>query len=62
MYWGNTCNVMVDMYLMHGMITYAMTNLNSAELEAAYGNRVHSRMREMFNLVAFDKNSPDKRS
>lgn len=69
MYWGNTSNVMAeillsryDMYLTHGMITHATTNLNSSELEAAYGNRVRSRMREMFNLVAFDASSNDKRN
>ena len=68
-YWGNTCNVMAeillsryDLFRSHGMLTHATTNLNSAELEAAYGNRVRSRMREMFNLVNFDRSSIDKRS
>lgn len=41
--------------------THATTNLNAEELEEFYGNRVRSRMRELFNLVAFDKNSEDKR-
>ncbi|MGE7775981.1 hypothetical protein ACQKLP_14730 [Chitinophaga sp. NPDC101104] len=68
MYWGNSCNVMAeillsryDLFRSHEMLTHATTNLNSAELEAAYGNRVRSRMREMFNLVAFSPNSIDKR-
>jgi hypothetical protein len=39
----------------------ATTNLNAAELEGRYGNRVRSRMRELFNLLAFDKGSLDKR-
>ena len=41
--------------------THATTNLNAQELEERYGNRVRSRMREMFNLIAFDKKSNDKR-
>ena len=41
--------------------THATTNLNAEELEERYGNRVRSRMRELFNLVAFDKGSVDKR-
>lgn len=67
-YWGNDCNVMAeillsryDMFLSTGMITHVTTNLNSSEIEAVYGNRLRSRMREMFNLIAFDFNSLDKR-
>ena len=41
--------------------THATTNLNAEELEERYGNRVPSRMRELFNLVAFDKDTNDKR-
>ncbi len=41
--------------------THATTNLNADELEERYGNRVRSRMRELFNLVAFDKGARDKR-
>ncbi|WP_417200305.1 ATPase [Bizionia sp.] len=41
--------------------THATTNLNAVEIEERYGNRVRSRMRTMFNLLAFDKNSADKR-
>ena len=41
--------------------THATTNLNAEELEERYGNRVRSRMRELFNLIAFDKMSIDKR-
>ena len=42
-------------------LTHATTNLNAQELEERYGNRVRSRMRQLFNLVAFDKESVDKR-
>ncbi|WP_417857287.1 ATPase [Xanthomarina gelatinilytica] len=41
--------------------THGTTNLNAQELEERYGNRVRSRMRELFNLIAFDKNASDKR-
>ena len=41
--------------------THATTNLNAEELEELYGNRVRSRMRDIFNLIAFDKNTNDKR-
>jgi DNA replication protein DnaC len=41
--------------------TYGTTNLNADEIEERYGNRVRSRMRELFNLIAFDKNCRDKR-
>ena len=37
------------------------TNLNAQELEERYGNRVRSRMRQMFNLISFDSGSKDKR-
>ncbi|KKL94503.1 hypothetical protein LCGC14_1864050, partial [marine sediment metagenome] len=38
------------------------TNLNANELEDRYGKRVRSRMREMFNLIAFKKDAKDKRN
>jgi energy-coupling factor transporter ATP-binding protein EcfA2 len=67
-YFGNECNVMAeillsryDLFVSKGILTYATTNLSATELESKYGNRLRSRMREMFNLVAFDKNSKDKR-
>jgi hypothetical protein len=37
------------------------TTLNAQELENRYGNRVRSRLKSMFNLISFDKNSVDKR-
>ncbi len=69
-FYGKDLNVMGEVLLSryelyrqtkHRMKTHATTNLNAEELEERYGNRVRSRMREMFNLVAFDKNSSDKR-
>lgn len=50
-----------DLFLKRKLRTHATTNLNAQELENRYGNRVRSRMRELFNLIAFDKESSDKR-
>ncbi|MGV8092081.1 MAG: ATPase [Mangrovibacterium sp.] len=67
-YYGNECNVMAeillaryDLFVSRRMLTHVTTNLSASELEAIYGNRIRSRMREMFNLVAFDRNAQDKR-
>jgi hypothetical protein len=68
-YYGNDCNVMgeillsrYDLMMSVGMLTHTSTNLPADDLELAYGLRVRSRMRQMFNLIAFSKDSPDKRS
>ena len=68
-YYGNECNVLgeillsrYDLFISHKIVTHATTNLNAIELEKWYGNRVRSRMRQLFNLIAFDKKSQDKRS
>ncbi len=68
-YFGNECNVLAEillsryeLFVSKGIPTHMTTNLSASELEEKYGNRIRSRMREMFNLVAFDKNSKDKRS
>jgi hypothetical protein len=67
-HFGKDCNVMGeillsrhDLFLNHNIKTHATTNLNATELEDRYGNRVRSRMRELFNLIGFDKESKDKR-
>lgn len=67
-HFGNDCNVMAeillsryDLFITHKTKTHATTNLNATELEKLYGNRVRSRMRELFNLIAFDRNTTDKR-
>lgn len=41
--------------------THITTNLNAEEIEDRYGNRVRSRLREMVNVIGFDKNTKDKR-
>ncbi|NBC82872.1 MAG: AAA domain-containing protein [Bacteroidetes bacterium] len=67
-YYGNDTNVMAeillsryDLFVNRGMLTHATSNLNAQELEQIYGNRVRSRMREMFNVISFSKDSKDKR-
>jgi energy-coupling factor transporter ATP-binding protein EcfA2 len=67
-YFGAMCNPMAqvlairyDLFVNQGMITHATTNLNSSEMERRYGNRIRSRMRQMFNLITFPHTGKDKR-
>lgn len=52
-----------ELYLQtkHKIKTHATTNLNAEELEERYGNRVRSGIRELFDLIAFDKRAGDKK-
>jgi len=50
-----------DLFKTKNVKTHITTNLNAEELEARYGSRVRSRMREMFNLISFDSSTTDKR-
>ncbi len=69
-FYGGELNVMGEVLLSryelyqqskHKIRTHVTTNLNAEELEDRYGNRVRSRMRELFNLIAFNKEARDKR-
>jgi hypothetical protein len=67
-YYGNECNIIAeiilsryDQFISQDMLTHITTNLSASEIETAYGSRVRSRMREMFNLIAFGIGK-DKRS
>lgn len=67
-YFGNDCNVMAeilltryDLFRESGIITHITTNLSATEIESQYGNRLRSRMREMFNLFGYEESSEDKR-
>jgi predicted ATPase len=67
-HYGNECNTMGEILLSRydlmkydGVITHATTNLNADDLEKIYGNRVRSRLREMFNVITFPSDVPDKR-
>jgi DNA replication protein DnaC len=50
-----------DLFIAQNLITHITTNLSASEIEETYGNRVRSRMREQFNLIAFSNESIDKR-
>ncbi len=67
-YYGNECNVMAeillsryDIFITKRIPTHITTNLSASEIETHYGKRVRSRMRELFNLIAYDNNTKDKR-
>lgn len=67
-YYGNECNVIAeiilsryDIFITKNLQTHITTNLNASEIEKQYGNRVRSRIREMFNLISYDRTTPDKR-
>ena len=67
-HYGNECNIMAeillsryDLFVSRKLVTHLTTNLSASEIEALYGNRIRSRMREQFNLIAFEKEVKDKR-
>lgn len=67
-FYGNECNTMseillsrYDYFIQNDMFTHLTSNLSANEIQDRYGIRVRSRMREMFNLIAFDKDAVDKR-
>jgi DNA polymerase III delta prime subunit len=67
-YYGNRTNVMgeiilssYDRFKTNNRLNHITTNLSAKEIEQLYGNRVRSRMREMYNLIPFPNNSKDKR-
>lgn len=67
-HFGNQANVMAELivlrhanaYQLRGQ-THVTTNLTSEDIDNLYGHRVRSRMREMFNVIAFGKDSIDRR-
>lgn len=66
-HFGNESNVMAEIILdrydnkeLKGK-THVTSNLNSTMIEERYGYRVRSRIREMFNVVIFEENAPDRR-
>jgi hypothetical protein len=68
-YFGNECNVMAevllsryDLFLSRNLLTHVTSNLSAGEIENFYGSRVRSRMREIFNLIAFHASTGDKRT
>ncbi len=69
-FYGKDLNVMAEVLLSRYELflqskqrikTHATTNLSADELEDRYGHRVRSRMRKLFNLIAFEDATEDKR-
>ena len=67
-YYGNECNVMAeillsryDIFFFFFLFFYIITNFLASEIENIYGNCVRSRLREMINLIGFERNIMDKR-
>jgi DNA replication protein DnaC len=67
-HFGNDCNVMAEIlitryeqFVDNNSVTHLTSNLSASEIEMLYGNRLRSRMRNMFNLINFNSNSNDKR-
>lgn len=67
-HFGNDCNVMAEIlltryedFVAHRCITHLTTNLSASEIETHYGNRLRSRMRSLFNVIAYEPHTKDKR-
>lgn len=65
--YGNEVNVMQDVIYKiynNGLLGnfHLTTNLTADEIEQYYGSRIRSRTREMFNLIDFELDAPDRRS
>ena len=67
-HFGNDCNVIAEVlisryeqFVVNNSITHLTSNLSASEIEMLYGNRLRSRMRKMFNLISFNKETTDKR-
>lgn len=66
-HYGKIKNVITEVILnrydnrLPGNMTHVTTNLNTEEIEQRYGTRVRDRMREMFNLLAFNVEAPSRR-
>lgn len=67
-HFGNDCNVMAEIllsryeqFIENNTVTHITTNLSASEIENLYGNRLRSRLRQMFNLISFNSQSKDKR-
>lgn len=63
---GNEVNVMQDVlykiYDNRGIGDFHVTtNLDGEGIKNAYGDRIRSRMREMFNVIRFNSKAPDRR-
>jgi len=67
-HFGSEINVMAeillsryDLFISDNLITHITTNLDAADIEKLYGQRVRSRLREIVNVISFPAHSIDKR-
>lgn len=63
---GNKVNVMQDILYKiyerdHIGNFHTTTNITTDEIESFYGVRIRSRLKEMYNIIEFDPNAPDRR-
>lgn len=66
-HYGKEKNVMAEIILnrydnqLPRYCTHITTNLTADQIREQYGSRVTDRMREMFNIITFDKNAKSRR-
>lgn len=66
-YFGKEKNVMAEIILnrydnkLDFHSTHITTNLTADKIKEQYGTRVTDRMKEMFNIITFDKNAKSRR-
>lgn len=66
-FYGKEKNVMAEIILnrydnrLPFNFTHVTTNLSHDEVKEQYGMRVYDRMKEMFNIITFDKNAKSRR-
>lgn len=66
-HYGKEKNVMAEIILnrydnqLPGYCTHITTNLTADQIKQQYGTRVTDRMKEMFNIITFDKNAKSRR-
>ncbi|MFZ4464039.1 MAG: hypothetical protein ACOYN5_09325 [Bacteroidales bacterium] len=65
-HYGEKVNALAEIILnrydnLHRTQTHITSNLNATMIESAYGPRIRSRMREMFNVLSFNSKAPDRR-
>jgi hypothetical protein len=66
-FYGKEKNVMAEILLnrydnyLPYTCTHVTTNLSQNEVKEQYGIRVYDRMKEMFNIITFDKNAKSRR-
>ncbi|HEY0092142.1 MAG TPA: ATPase [Flavobacterium sp.] len=67
-YYGNECNVMAevmlsryDLFISNQLITHLTTNLSASEIKKYLRELNKIKTQQMFNLIAFNANTNDKR-